>query len=123
MSQKHENNGRAKGQITEDRFFEAMSEDDSGQKPKWLLSVARASRQEDAEGIDAIIKTDIGKIFVQIKSSETGARKFMNGKNYQKNKDIVIIVILKGDSAKHIRHKAYEKIGIKRKELITRQKT
>lgn len=110
-----------KGRETERRFFEAMREF-RNKRPEWLLSIRRGTQKEDAQGIDGVASTDIGKIFIQIKSSEVGAQKFIKGPHFRRNKHIVIVVILYSYGPRSICKKAYEKISAMRRTIIAHQK-
>jgi hypothetical protein len=45
--------------------------------PKWLLETRPATPEEDAAGVDVVAYTDAGEIPIQIKSSRTGKREFL----------------------------------------------
>lgn len=97
--------GNKKGRRTEDRFFEAMEVSFVKKMLVWVFDVCRASQKEDAKGIDAVIATDVGKLFIQIKSSEAGAIKFRNGRNCR-HRMIRVIIIREDHSLLEIREKA-----------------
>lgn len=97
--------GNKKGRRTEDRFFEAMEVSFVKEMLAWVSDVCRASKKEDAKGIDAVIISDVGKLFIQIKSSEAGAIKFRNGRNCR-HRMIRIIIIREHHSPGEIREKA-----------------
>jgi hypothetical protein len=57
----------------------------------WIDHVRMATQKEDRKGIDLIVETkDIGKLFIQIKSSVAGVKKFR--KKYPRRLSAVIIV-------------------------------
>ncbi len=65
--------GEKKGFITERRFRKGMERKrDEGRFPSWLGFVMSTESAEDARGIDMWAYTDVGKIPLQIKSSEYG---------------------------------------------------
>ena len=97
--------GNKKGRRTEDRFFEAMEVSFVKEMLEWVSDVCRASQKEDAKGIDAVIFTDVGKLFIQIKSSEAGAIKFQNGRHCR-HRMIGVIIIREHHSTGDIREKA-----------------
>lgn len=70
--------GRERGRDKEDRFFKLFR---YGKVPPgfppWFHGICSATQEEDCRGIDAIAFTDdVGKIFLQIKSSKAGVEKF-----------------------------------------------
>lgn len=109
-----------RGRNTEDRFFEAIRTSASAEMPKWFLRARRPTRKEDLyEGKDAIIETtDAGKLFLQIKSSETGAAHFKQGRHFQRNKFIGIIVIQARDTPEDILVKARSVLSKLRQDIL-----
>lgn len=56
----------------------------------WLHNARLATQREDARGIDIVVATNLGNIYLQVKSSHHGAKKFRRKR--PKSKAIVIIV-------------------------------
>ena len=81
---------KSRGSWTEERFMRAI-ENSNGNAPDWLKGISRATKEEDRKGIDFIIHTVSGNVFVQIKSSEGGASIFKKRKS--RNFRIIILVI------------------------------
>ena len=48
----------------------------AGPVPDWLRSVEKAPWDLDRRGVDLIVASDVGKLYLQIKSSMAGARRF-----------------------------------------------
>lgn len=44
--------------------------------PKWATAARRATPEEDTQGIDIVVNTDVGALFLQVKSSRMSAREF-----------------------------------------------
>jgi len=109
-----------RGMRTETRFFEAMNECSVKDLPPWILGARRpTSSQDKYEGIDAIIETsDVGPLFVQIKSSKAGEEHFMNGRHHQRNKSIIVVVIERLDTPEQIRAKARKSLSNIRWQLL-----
>lgn len=57
--------------------------------PEWVVGVRHATPEEDARGIDVWVKTDVGDVPVQIKSSHRDAASFVS-----KPRDIEIICVV-----------------------------
>ena len=72
-----ENIQRSRGFQTEERFMRAL-ENGNGSNPHWYKGVSRGTAEQDQKKIDCVVHTVFGNIFVQIKSSPTGAKKFLN---------------------------------------------
>lgn len=91
--------GNERGKLAEKRVKLAfIAEDNRKYFPDWVYGFERASFKEDrCKGIDGWIKTDVGKIPLQIKSSFRG-----KSKAEQKFPDIPIIVLEAGISDENI---------------------
>jgi hypothetical protein len=61
--------------------------------PAWCDRVVAATSEEDARGIDVVAHTDVGKIFVQVKSSKAGKRAF----NERARRNIAVVIVTHGD--------------------------
>ena len=72
-----ENIQRSRGFQTEERFMRAL-ENGNGSNPHWYKGVSRGTVEQDQNKIDCVVHTVFGDIFVQIKSSQAGANKFLN---------------------------------------------
>lgn len=64
---------RAKG---ENRELRALASLVLGEIPPWLLSVRRATVDEDRRGVDIIGESDVGQIMLQVKGCAAAARSF-----------------------------------------------
>lgn len=60
-----------RGATNENRVLSVLEED----QPPWLISVRSATNEEDSKGVDIVVDTDVGKLFLQVKSSKTGVAK------------------------------------------------
>lgn len=72
---------RARGNRAEHLVVAALRR---ASRPGWLISVRRASKKDDHRGIDVVVETsDCGRLFLQVKSSRTGAEHWqeIHGKN------------------------------------------
>ena len=93
--------GRERGRDKEDRFLKLFR---YGKVPpgfpSWFHGLRPATQEEDCRGIDAIAFTDdVGKIFLQIKSSKSGVEKFKKQQEkYRKREWIFPIIIRDADS-------------------------
>ena len=96
-----ENIQKSRGFQNEERFMRAI-ENGNGNNPNWYNGVSKATTEQDQRGIDFIIHTSFGNIFVQIKSSEMGAKKFLN-KPRNQNFRIVVLVIKNDYDEENIR--------------------
>jgi len=62
--------------------------------PEWFLNIENASQRLDRSGVDVIVRSDIGKLFVQIKSCEAKAQEFKEKQRlgkYRKNISVAVI--------------------------------
>ncbi len=96
-------NVRSKGKRNEFRAVAAFR----GQfrdVPSWFRGIRNATNEQDSKGIDVVVRTDMGEILVQIKSSVLGADRFrLEQGNGRYGKDIAVIVITEGLCHRHVR--------------------
>lgn len=71
---------RKRGCRSEHRVLEALS---LPSRPAWIRTVRAATKAEDRAGIDVVIESDLGKLYVQVKTgtavSWTSAAPSLNG--------------------------------------------
>jgi hypothetical protein len=65
-------------------------------EPRWLLSWRPATPGEDREGVDFVVGTDVGPLYLQVTSSRAGARDF---KSRRWPKMIACVRVTDGDMA------------------------
>ncbi len=95
----------------EDSFKESVD------VPNWFHSIRKSTIDEDHRGIDFIVETkDMGPIFLQIKSSKTGAKNFIK-KYGARAKTIALVVIRDADNNFFIRMKIFSAIEKLRKQF------
>lgn len=71
---KHERYTAEIGRTKEKMALIALSR---GPLPAWIKGFRRTGHREDIEGKDLVILTDVGQIFIQIKSSVDACRTFL----------------------------------------------
>jgi hypothetical protein len=64
--------------------------------PSWIRSYARCGPSDDMDGKDLCIATDLGDIFIQIKSSEEGREKYL--KKGKRDYPVEVVIIRQGFS-------------------------
>lgn len=70
----HKALGRAanqRGETNEIRVLNVLQTE----QPAWMFSARAATEDEDSKGVDIVVDTDVGKLFLQVKSSRTGVAK------------------------------------------------
>jgi len=82
-----------RGHKQERRVVEALQRLPPGACPEWLHEVRISTAEEDRLGIDVAILTDVGWLFVQVKSSEIGRRRFLE----KKRPTLIATIIVKPD--------------------------
>ena len=80
--------GKKKGRDGEDRILLVLKNSQDSW-PGWLKSVRLATKEEDKKGCDIVADTDVGNLYLQIKSSITGVKEF---KRRQRKKMIAILI-------------------------------
>lgn len=88
---------------------------ESGEIPGWITGYVVASKDDDRRGIDGWIVTDVGKIPIQIKSSERGKNKHIN---YAKRLVIPVVVVERGLNDMQIVNRCIEAVNDTRKKYL-----
>lgn len=70
---------QVKGKAAENFFLRTMElfAGDKLECPPWILGVKKSEETQDLQGIDFIVTTDVGDIYVQLKSSIGYAQRYM----------------------------------------------
>lgn len=93
----------SKGKRNELRAVAAF-EETTTDTPDWFISIENASPRLDRAGIDVVLKTDIGNVFVQIKSHAKKAAAFKADQEKGRyRKDIGIAVLQEHFSPREVR--------------------
>lgn len=74
-----------------------------------------ASPSEDSRGIDIVVETDIGKLFLQVKSSAAAARKFREFRGHRHIATVVVNSVVEID---RIRHRSISALAKERGRLL-----
>ena len=102
-----------KGKLAEDRVLSAAFV--VCEKEEWLYVARPATMMEDHDGIDIIVYSSIGKLFLQVKSSHCGARQF----RYKRPDAKVIVIIVDPDMGDDkIENKVRDALGRLRKYFM-----
>ena len=95
----------ARGRLAEERVLKACRSDS---RPKWILTARFSCHAEDHAGIDIVLETDIGRLFLQVKSSRFGRERFQE----VKRKDRIAVVVVKpGDNDEAVLAKVSSALG------------
>ena len=89
-----ESTGKGRGFWTEERFFSAIK-NSNGSAPYWYKDIIKTEEKMDRKGIDFIIYTIYGNIYVQTKSSDYGAKKFLRQSKIKRSKYKIIVLVIK----------------------------
>jgi hypothetical protein len=108
-----------KGRRSEERLLAVCGPGPA--RPDWVQEVARATPKEDAQGVDIVVSTtDIGKIYIQVKSSEGGRRLFLM---QRRSSRIAVVVVKNFDTEESLQRKFLTTITSERAYILSlRQK-
>lgn len=110
--------GTKRGKENERRLV-ASFEQYQGTLPSWFFAIYPATQEEDESGADAVIDTqDVGRLYLQVKSSQSGVRKFYKRR---RKKMIGVIVISDKQSNDDIVHVALSILESLRAKLLERR--
>lgn len=62
-----------RGTRSEERVLHALSPE---HRPAWMRDVCKATAEQDHRGIDIVLKSDVGDLYIQVKSSRGGQERF-----------------------------------------------
>lgn len=104
--------GWLKGKKNEEKFYCSFCVENF-EKPAWFKTIRHGTPNEDNDGIDFVVETYTNPsfIFVQIKSSEVGKRKFL-----QKHKlsefifPMIVLILNRHDRYSNIRGMLFEAV-------------
>ncbi len=88
-----------RGRTSEQRVLEACQ---LPGRPGWMKSARAATRAEDHDGIDVVVESDVGKLFVQVKSSLRGKADF---EERRRRARVAVVVVGAGDAAEKVLRK------------------
>ena len=64
-----------------------------------MMSARADTRAEDHDGIDVVVESDVGKLFLQVKSSRTGKSAFAQRR---RRAHVAVVVVRAGDTLEEI---------------------
>jgi hypothetical protein len=103
---------RKRGRTSEDRVLEAL---ELPSRPAWMSGVRRATPAEDRAGIDVVVESDVGKLFVQVKSSRGGKAAFAQRRRSAR---VGVVVVVVTDSPERVLAKVVGELGKIRAEYL-----
>ena len=87
-------------------------------RPAWMRSARAATRVEDHRGIDVVIESDVGNLFVQVKSSRLGKAKFERRRRAARS---VVVVVDAGDSLEAVLGRVVGEVAKVRGEYVAQR--
>ncbi len=103
---------KKRGRTNEARVIEALA---LPTRPPWMRSVRRATKAEDHAGIDVVVESDVGKLFVQVKSSRGGKAAFLERRRTAR---VAIVVVHVTDSPEALLRKVVGELAKIRAEYV-----
>ena len=84
-------------------------------RPAWMMSARAATHAEDHDGIDVVVESDVGKLFVQVKSSRTGKAAFAERR---RRAHVAVVVVKSGDTLEEILRRVVGALAPVRKQYL-----
>ena len=103
---------RKRGRTSEERVLEALA---LPSRPAWMASFRKATQAEDHAGIDVVVESDVGKLFVQVKSSRGGKAAFAQRRRSAR---VGVVVVIVTDSPEKVLAKVVGELGKIRAEYL-----
>ncbi|HEY1691121.1 MAG TPA: hypothetical protein VGG39_03115 [Polyangiaceae bacterium] len=104
---------RRRGKRSERHVLQALS---LPSRPEWMRSVRPATKEEDRAGIDVVVESDVGKLFVQVKSSQGGKARF---EAKRRSARIAVVVAKVTDTPEGLLRKVVGELSTIRAEYVT----
>ena len=104
--------GHDRGRTNERHVLEACR---LPSRPAWMTGARAASRAEDHDGIDVVVESDVGKLFVQVKSSRTGKAAFTERRRRAR---VAVVVVKSGDTLEDVLRRVVGALAPLRKEYL-----
>ena len=92
--------------------------------PEWFRSIRKGTMKQDFnKGIDFVIETDVGKIFLQVKSSRHFAKEFRRGQAEGRYSGYIAVVVLDDDSItdQQVRARILSRLSLVRNVFVERR--
>jgi hypothetical protein len=102
---------RERGMRNEQRVLFACQ---NPNRPAWMLEARLSTKEEDRDGIDIVITSDIGKLFVQVKSSTRGRELFTARRRRAR---VAIVIAHHDDTETDLLHKVVSELTQLRKQF------
>ena len=102
------------GRRHEEDALRSLQPENGRPLPDWLHRAVPASGTEDHHGIDIVVHTDVGKLYLQIKSSQYGVRKFLA----KHTKGNIIPYIVRTDDLTILRERLLTRLTKERERII-----
>jgi hypothetical protein len=80
-----------------------------------MTSARAATRTEDHDGIDVVVESDVGKLFLQVKSSRAGKVAFAERR---RRAQVAVVVVKIGDSLEEILRRIVGALAPARKRYL-----
>jgi hypothetical protein len=88
-------------------------------RPAWMTSARAGIRAEDHDGIDVVVESDVGKLFVQVKSSRTGKVAFAERR---RRAHVAVVVVKSGDALEEILRRIVGALAPVRKQYLNERR-
>jgi len=103
---------KKRGRISEARVLEALA---LPSRPEWMRAFRMATKEEDRAGIDVVVESDVGKLFVQVKSSRRGKAAFVERRRGAR---IAVVVVAVTDTPEAVLRKIVGELAKIRAEYV-----
>lgn len=114
-------NGRRRGRESEALAVDAFVDQDF-HPPTWFHGIEPSTHEQDQRGIDAVVHTDVGDIYVQIKSSLAGEEKFRaRQEESPRLAHIVLAIVRVGESSMETRATILRAVEERRADYLARR--
>ncbi len=87
-------------------------------RPEWMHAARAATHTEDHAGIDIVVEADVGKLYVQVKSSKGGKAAY---RERRRSAHAVVVVVRSRDSQEDLLRKLVGELSKLRAEYLKKR--
>lgn len=112
--------GRLKGKHNELRLVDLVN---MLPRPEWIQGACTTSEAKDKRGLDVAVITDVGPLYLQVKSSAREASAFRSKYKFRVNQGappVAVVVLSNGKSEETIRRQTFYLLSVMREGKINK---
>lgn len=107
-----------RGQRNENRVWICLDSIGTPAGPSWAKSARKATEAEDKGGVDFVVHTDVGTVYLQVKSSHSGANEFLKNHRAARELPVGVVIVLENTTDEGLREQVFFKLTMLRERVM-----